>query len=87
MKLTNYCNLLGVLALAATFGACSSGSDGSGGGESGSLAIDNISVPSNAQWQINRPVAITFNSSSREACRSSASSPSPWMRTVWHAAM
>jgi hypothetical protein len=60
MKLTNYCNLLGVLALAATFGACSSGSDGSGGGETGSLAIDNISVPSNAQWQINRPVAITF---------------------------
>lgn len=61
MKHTNNGLLFGTLALAATFSACSSGSGSDGGGSSGSISISNISVAANQSWQINRPIAITFD--------------------------
>ena len=61
MKHTNHGLLFGTIALAATFAGCSAGS-GSDGGSTSTMTIENISVPANAQWQINRPIAITFSS-------------------------
>ena len=57
------CTSLGAVALAAALGACSAGSSDStdSGGSTGTLSIVNISVPSGAQWQINRPIAISFS--------------------------
>ncbi|MEY2747270.1 MAG: hypothetical protein RL112_2312, partial [Planctomycetota bacterium] len=62
-RLSPTCTQLGAVALAAALGACSGGSSSSdsSGGATGSLSIVDISVPPNAQWQINRPIAVTFN--------------------------
>ena len=57
-RLSPSCTQLGALALAAALGACSGSS--SSDGASGTLSITDISIPPGAQWQINRPIAVTF---------------------------
>jgi hypothetical protein len=67
LRLTPTRTQLGTMAFAAALGAClgacsgGSSSSGSSGGATGTLSITDISVTPNSQWQINRPIAVTFN--------------------------